>query len=151
MFGVCSGYGQKPITRLTFRTPSDTDPRIFQGSFLAQPYPAWYVFVPGDELSAFPPGEWYESHSIYNRSIPRPTSTPREGLCRKIGLVVVINQLMPLGLGIGSGQGLLASGTRQRLERNHHVDLIDEPKVRVCPRCPGCPPGRRPLGEHLGR
>ena len=44
---------------LTFRTPSDTDPRIFQGAFLAQPCPAVLCFrrMRGDELSAFPPGE----------------------------------------------------------------------------------------------
>ena len=44
---------------LTFRTPSDTDPRIFQGAFLAQQCPAVLCFrrMRGDEPSAFPPGE----------------------------------------------------------------------------------------------
>jgi len=44
---------------LTFRTPSDTDPRIFQGAFLAQQCPAVVCFrrMRGDEPSAFPPGE----------------------------------------------------------------------------------------------
>jgi hypothetical protein len=48
-----------PAGQLTFRTPSDTDPRIFQGAFLAQQCPAVLCFrrMRGDEPSAFPPGE----------------------------------------------------------------------------------------------
>src|SRR5882724_5261009 len=87
---ACIGHNvpaQERLTTmfLTFRTPSDTDPCIFQGAFLAQQCPTVLCFrrMRGDEPSTFPPGEWYESCSTYHRSVPSPTSAHREGLCRQ--------------------------------------------------------------------
>jgi len=56
---TCCTYYDVLALELTFRTPSDTDPRIFQGAFLAQQCPAVLCFrrMRGDEPSAFPPGE----------------------------------------------------------------------------------------------
>src|SRR5580765_8565359 len=57
----------------------------------------------GDAPHTFVPGECYGSRAPANRSVPSPTSAHRQAYADKIGLVEVINQLMPTEMDVDPG------------------------------------------------